>query len=161
MALRSRSSLPLTQLAREDLSEAGQLISAASAAVEVEVPSVARKSPVADVGDLPVEPRFEVNDEIHTTSIWAVDLAPAEDHLTTVPTTTDLPGREASGTKTGSRMSVTRISATRSGPSRPEARPGPPSPDLNGMRDHGMTVGCYPVAPRVSGGTPLTRRALW
>lgn len=82
---------PLPQLARKDLSEAYQLISEASAAVEVEVPSVARKPPVADVGDLPVGPRLEVNDEIHTTAIWAVDLTSAEDHLTTVPDTTDLP----------------------------------------------------------------------
>lgn len=94
MALRSRSSLPLTQLAREDLSEAGQLISAASAAVEVEVPSVARKPPVADVGDLPVGHRFDVNDEIHATIICAVGLTLAEDHLTALPNNTDLPRRE-------------------------------------------------------------------
>ncbi len=85
----------LPQLGPEDLSEAGKLISKASASVEVEVPSVARKPPVADVGDSPVGPRFEVNDEIHAAAIWAVDLTPAENHLTTVPDTTDLPGRES------------------------------------------------------------------
>ena len=90
---RSPSSLP--QLAREDLSEAGQLISKAGASVEVEVPSVARKAPVPNVDDLPVGRRFEVNDEIHATTIWAADLTPAEDHLATVPNTTGLPGREA------------------------------------------------------------------
>jgi len=92
---REQSKSPLPQLAREDLSEAAQLISKAGASVEVEVPSVARKPPVAHVGDLPVGNRFEVKDEIHATTIWAVDLAPAEDHLTTVPNTTDLPGRES------------------------------------------------------------------
>jgi len=86
------SSLP--QLAREGLSEAGQLISKAGASVEVEVPSVARKPPVADVGDLPVGRRFDFNDEIHATIICAIDLTPAEDHLTTLPNDADLPGRE-------------------------------------------------------------------
>jgi hypothetical protein len=94
----NRPSLPsrliLRQLARKDLSEAGQLISKAGASVEVEVPSVARKLPVADVGDLPVGRRFDFNDEIHATIICAVDLAPAEDHLTTLPSNTDLPRRE-------------------------------------------------------------------
>jgi len=85
----------LPQLGPEDLSEAGKLISKASASVEVEVPSVARKPPVADGGNLPVRPRFEVNYEIHAAAIWAVDLTPAENHLTTVPDTTDLPGRES------------------------------------------------------------------
>lgn len=87
-----RNSLP--QLAREDLSEAGQLISKAGASVEVEVPSVAQIPPVADVGDLPVGHRCEFNDEIHATIICAVDLAPAEGHLTTLPINTDLPRRE-------------------------------------------------------------------
>ena len=85
---------PLPQLAREDLGEAGQLISKAGASVEVEVPSVARKPPVADVGDLPVGHRCEFNNEIHATIICAVDLAPAEDHLTTLRINTDLPRRE-------------------------------------------------------------------
>jgi hypothetical protein len=85
----------LPQLGPEDLSEAGQLISKASASVEVEVPSVARKSPVADVGDSPVGSRFEINDEIHAATIYAVDLAAAEDRLTTVPDTTDLTRRES------------------------------------------------------------------
>jgi hypothetical protein len=61
----------LLQLAREELSEAGQLFIKAGASVEVEVPSVARKPPVADVGDLPVGRRLEVNDEIHATIIRA------------------------------------------------------------------------------------------
>jgi hypothetical protein len=65
------------------------------AAVEVEVPSVARKPPVADVGDLPGGRRFDFNDEIHATTVCAVDLTPAEDHLTTLPNNTDLPGRES------------------------------------------------------------------
>lgn len=95
MAPGSSSSLPLPQLAREDLSEAGQLISKAGASVEVEVPSVARIPPVADVGDLPVGRRFDFNDEIHATIICAVDLTPAEDHLTTLPNNTDLPRRES------------------------------------------------------------------
>jgi glycerol-3-phosphate O-acyltransferase len=64
------------------------------ASVEVEVPSVARKPPVADVGDLPGGRRFDFNDEIHATTVCAVDLTPAEGHATTVPNTTDLPGRE-------------------------------------------------------------------
>jgi hypothetical protein len=91
----ARPSLPLPQLAREDLSEAGQLISKAGASVEVEVPSVARKPPVADVGDLPVGHRFDFNHEIHATIICAVDLAPAEDHLTTLANNTDLPRCES------------------------------------------------------------------
>jgi hypothetical protein len=86
---------PLPQLAWEGLSEAGYLIGKAGPSVEVEVPSVARKPPVADVGDLPVGRRFEAKDEIYAPTIWAVDLTPAEDHLTTVPITTDLPRREA------------------------------------------------------------------
>ena len=61
------------------------------------MPSVARKPPVADVGDLPVGRRFDLNDEIHATAIGAVDLAPAEDHLTALPNSTDLPGRESEG----------------------------------------------------------------
>jgi hypothetical protein len=44
----------LLQLARKGLSEPGHLISKACASVEVEVPSRARKPPVAHVGDLPV-----------------------------------------------------------------------------------------------------------
>ena len=95
MAPRGGPSLPLPQLPREDLSEAGQLISKAGASVESEVPSVARKPPVADVGDLPVGRRSEVKDQIHAPTIWAVDLTPAEDHLTTVPNTTDLSGSES------------------------------------------------------------------
>jgi hypothetical protein len=87
--------LPLPQLAREDLSEAGQLIGKMGASVEVEVPSVAREPPVPDVGDLPIGRRFDVDDEIHATTVWAVDLTPAEDHLTTLPNNTDLPGRES------------------------------------------------------------------
>ncbi len=35
------------------------------------------------------------NDEIHATTVCAVDLTPAEDHLTTLPNNTDLPGRES------------------------------------------------------------------
>jgi hypothetical protein len=95
MAAGSSPSLPLLQLAREDLSEAGQLISKVGASVEFEVPSVARKPPVADVGDLPVGRRFDFNDEIHATTICNVDLTPAEGHLTTLPTNTDLPRRES------------------------------------------------------------------
>jgi hypothetical protein len=85
----------LPQLAREDPSEAGQLISKVGASVEFEVPSVARKPPIADVGDLPVGPRFDVNDEIHATTVCAIALTPAEDHLTTLPNNTDLPRRES------------------------------------------------------------------
>ena len=84
----------LPQLSREHLSEAGQLISKAGASVEFEMPSVARIAPVADVGDLPVGRRFDFNDEIHETIICAVDLTPAEDHLTTPANNTDLPRRE-------------------------------------------------------------------
>lgn len=87
--------LPLPQLAREDLSEAGQLIGKIGASVEVEVPSVARKPPIADVGDLPVRRRFDFKDEIHATTVWAVDLTPAEDHLARLPDITDLPGRKS------------------------------------------------------------------
>jgi len=65
------------------------------ASVEVEVPSVAREPPVADVGDLPAGRRFDFNDEIHATTICTVDLAPAEDHLTTLTNNTDLPRRES------------------------------------------------------------------
>ena len=90
-----RPSLPLLQLAREGLSETCQLISKASSSVEVEVPTVARKPPVADVGDLPVGCPFDVKDEVQATTIRAVDITPAEDHLTTLPITTDLRGREA------------------------------------------------------------------
>jgi hypothetical protein len=90
----SRPGLPLPQLARKGLSQVSQLISKAGASVEVEVPSVARKAPVPNVDDLPVGRRFEVNDEIHATTIWAADITPAEGHSTTVPNTTDLPGRE-------------------------------------------------------------------
>ena len=70
------------------------MISKSGASVEVEVPPIARKAPVADIGDLPVGRRFEVDDEIHTTTIRAADLTPAEGHPTTVPSTTDLPRRE-------------------------------------------------------------------
>jgi hypothetical protein len=65
------------------------------ASVEFEVPSVARKPPIADVADLPVGRRFDFNDEIHAIIICAVDLAPAEDHLTTLPNNTDLPRRKS------------------------------------------------------------------
>jgi hypothetical protein len=95
MAPGSSPSLRLPQFAREALSEAGQLIGKTAAPVEGEAPSVARKPPIADVGDLPVGRRFELNDEIHATTIWAVDLAPAEGHLTTLPNNTDLPRRES------------------------------------------------------------------
>ena len=87
------SSLP-TQLARKELSEAGQLIGKVGGSVEVEVPSVALISPVADVGDMPVGRSLDVNDEIYATTIGAVDLTPAEGHLTTLPDNADLPGRE-------------------------------------------------------------------
>ena len=92
---REQSKPPLPQLAREDLSEAGQLISKMDASVEFEVPSVARKPPIADVGDLPVGRRFDFNDQIHATTVCAVDLTPAEDHLTTLPNNADLPRRES------------------------------------------------------------------
>jgi hypothetical protein len=58
------------------------------------VPSVARKPPVADVSDPPFGRRFDFNDEIHATTIRAVELTTAEDHLTTIPGDTDLPERE-------------------------------------------------------------------
>jgi hypothetical protein len=92
---RERSKPPLPKLAREGLSKADQLLSKVGVSVEVEVPSVARKPPVAYVGDLPVGRRFDLNDEIHATIICAVHLALAEDHLTTSPSNTDLPRREA------------------------------------------------------------------
>ncbi len=95
MAPASSPSLRLPHLAREELSEAGQLISKPGASVEVEVPSVARKPPIADVGDLPVGRRFDFKDEIHATTVCAVDLTPAEDHLTTLPNNTGLPRRES------------------------------------------------------------------
>jgi hypothetical protein len=85
----------LPQCAREALREACQLIGKADAPVEVEVPSVTRKPPIADVGDLPVGHRCDVHDEIHATTICAVDLAPTEDHLTALRNVTDLPGRES------------------------------------------------------------------
>jgi len=88
-----QASLP--QLVRKGLSEASQLISKTDASVEVEVPSVARKPPVADVGDLPAGRRFDFNDQIHATTIFAVELTPAEDHLTALPNNTDLPGRKS------------------------------------------------------------------
>jgi hypothetical protein len=70
------------------------LISKAGASVEVEAPSVAWKAPIADVGDLPVGPLFDFNDEIHATIVCTVDLATAEDHLTTLPIDADLAGLE-------------------------------------------------------------------
>ena len=76
------------------MSEAGHLISKAGASVEVEVPPVARIAPITDVGDPPGRRRFYFNDEIHATSIWAADLASAEDHLTALRIDTDLPRRE-------------------------------------------------------------------
>lgn len=84
----------LPQHTGKGLSEAGQLISKPSTSLEVELASVARKPPVADVGDLPVGRRFDFHDEIHATTVWAVDLTPAEDHLTTLAISTALPGRE-------------------------------------------------------------------
>jgi hypothetical protein len=84
----------LAQLDWEKLSEAGELISQAGASLKVEMPTLARKTPIADVGDLPVGRRFDFNDEIHAATICAVDLTPAEDHLTTLPIYTDLPRRE-------------------------------------------------------------------
>lgn len=93
----SSPGLRLPQFAGEGLSEAGQLIGKTGISVEGELPSVARKPPVADAGDLPVGRRFDVNDEIHATTIWAIDLAPTVDHLTTLPHDTDLPGRESEG----------------------------------------------------------------
>jgi hypothetical protein len=94
MAQEEESKL-LSQFARKDLREAGQLISKAAAPVEVDVPSVAREAPVADVGDLPVGRRFDFDNEIHATAISRVHLTPAEDHLTTLPNTTDLPWGES------------------------------------------------------------------
>ena len=93
-AARARS---LPQYVGKGLSEAGQLISKPGASVEVEVASVAWKPPVADVGDLPIGRRFDFHDEIHATTVWAVGLAPAEDHLTTLAINTALPGRESEG----------------------------------------------------------------
>jgi hypothetical protein len=101
-----QASLP--QLARKDLREAGQLISKPGASIEVEVPSVARKPPVADVGDLPIGRRFDFKHEIHATIICAVDLTPAEDHLTTLPSNTDLPRREPERDQGRIEGSVTR-----------------------------------------------------
>lgn len=59
------------------------------------MPPVVRESPVANVADLPMGPRFEVNHQIHASTVLAVGHAAAEDDLTAVPTTTDLPRRES------------------------------------------------------------------
>ena len=93
-AASARATRSLPQRDRETASEAGHLISKAGASVEVEVPSVARKPPVTDVGDQPVGRRLDFNDEIHAATIWAVELASAEDHLTARVVDTDLPRRE-------------------------------------------------------------------
>ena len=50
---------------------------------------------MAQVGDPPVGRRFGFNDEIHATTIWAVNFTPAENHLTTLPINTRLSGRES------------------------------------------------------------------
>jgi len=71
------------------------LVAQAGPSVKVEVPTLARKAPVADVGDSPVRRRFNLNDEIYAGAVWAVDLTPAEDHLTTLPLHAHLPRREA------------------------------------------------------------------
>ncbi len=92
--MQGRQASPLPQLDWEKLSEAGHLISQAVASLKVEMPTVARKTPIADVGYVPVGRGFDVNDEVHTTVICAVDLTAAEDHLTTAPIYTDLPRRE-------------------------------------------------------------------
>ena len=63
--------------------------------IEVEVPSVARISPVADVRDPPGGHRFEVDDEIDASAIGAVHFATAEDHLTSSLGSTGLARREA------------------------------------------------------------------
>lgn len=91
---RSRTSGCLPQRAREAPGEAGHLISKAGVAVEVEVPPIARKAPVTNVGDPPVGRRFDFNDEIHAATIGAIDLAAAENHLAALRISTQLSGRE-------------------------------------------------------------------
>lgn len=59
------------------------------------MPPVGRKSPVADVGDMPVRRRLDVEDEIYAAVLCAVDFTAAEDHLTSPTTGTDLTGSEA------------------------------------------------------------------
>ena len=85
----------LPQGVGETVSEADHLISKAGVSVEDEVPPVAREAPRTHVGDPPVRRRFDLNDEIHATTIWAADLAAAEDDLTALRIDTDLPRREA------------------------------------------------------------------
>ena len=61
------------------------------------MPPVARESPVSDADDLPVRRRFDLDDQVDATIIWAVELTSAEDHLTTVAKCADLTGREPEG----------------------------------------------------------------
>ena len=82
----------LRQLTGEGLSEAGQLVQERGVSVELKMPSVGRKSPVTDVGDMPVGRRLDVEDEIYATVLCAVDFTAAEDHLTSPTTGPDHPG---------------------------------------------------------------------
>jgi hypothetical protein len=69
---------------RQRLGEARQLVREIGMCVEVEVPPVARKSPVPDVRDPPGRQWFEVDDEVDAAAIGAVHVTTAEDHLTTI-----------------------------------------------------------------------------
>ena len=58
-----------------------QLVREIGDPIEVEVPPIARESPVPNIGDAPVRHGFDVDDEIDACAISAVRLTAAEDHL--------------------------------------------------------------------------------
>ena len=77
-----RSGRGLGEGDRKRLREVRQLVREVGVCVEVQVPGLARKSPVPDIGDPPDRRRLEIDDEIDASAVGTVPLATAEDHLT-------------------------------------------------------------------------------
>lgn len=82
-------------------SEARHLLRERAVPVELQLPSVARKSPVADFDDMPLRRLFETNKEVDAATVFAVDVATAEDHLDFTLRDARLVGSEAKGDQDG------------------------------------------------------------